>query len=64
MPNYRDLLARKRPGAHEPLRGEILSMEALEEQARALAARFTLAPRTTGGRDVLGRLRENVRSLR
>ncbi|HEX7706028.1 MAG TPA: glucoamylase family protein, partial [Thermoanaerobaculia bacterium] len=39
-------------------------MEALEEQARALAARFTLAPRTTGGRDVLGRLRENVRSLR
>ena len=48
----------------QPLRGEILSLEALEEQARALAARFTLAPERRGGYDVLPRLRENVRSLR
>ncbi|MGZ5472813.1 MAG: GH36-type glycosyl hydrolase domain-containing protein [Thermoanaerobaculia bacterium] len=58
-------LTGKRPQTqNQPLRGEILSMEALEEQARALAARFTLAPGSTRGRDVLGRLRENVASLR
>ncbi|MGZ8869352.1 MAG: GH36-type glycosyl hydrolase domain-containing protein, partial [Thermoanaerobaculia bacterium] len=58
-------LTGKRPQTqNQPLRGEILSMEALEEQARALAARFTLAPGSTRGRDVLSRLRENVASLR
>jgi cyclic beta-1,2-glucan synthetase len=49
---------------NEPLRGEILSIEALEEQARVLAARFTLTPERTRGRDVLGRLRESIASLR
>jgi cyclic beta-1,2-glucan synthetase len=65
MPRNWNLTARKRhQKENEPLRGEVLSIEALEEQARLLAARFTLSPRTTRGRDVLGRLRENIESLR
>ncbi|MHB0970938.1 MAG: GH36-type glycosyl hydrolase domain-containing protein [Thermoanaerobaculia bacterium] len=65
MLKFLNLLARKRESkAHEPLRGEVLSMEALEEQARVLAARFTLSPGSSRGRDVLGRLNDNVESLR
>src|ERR1017187_9973761 len=56
---------RKHPSEEkEPLRAEILSLEALEEQARALAAGFTLRPGRSRGYDILGRLRDNVRSLR
>ncbi len=47
-----------------PLRGEILSLEGLEERARTLAAGFTLAPASSnGGRDVLPRLEGNIRAL-
>jgi cyclic beta-1,2-glucan synthetase len=62
--SWSSLFRRRHPEENGPLRGEILSLEALEEQARALAARFTLAPGRRSGFDVLGRLRENVRSLR
>jgi cyclic beta-1,2-glucan synthetase len=62
--SWSSLFRRRPPEENEPLRGEILSIEALEDQARALAGRFTLAPGRRSGYDVLGRLRENVRSLR
>ena len=62
--SWSSFFRRRHPEENGPLRGEILSLEALEEQARALAARFTLAPGRRSGSDVLGRLRENVRSLR
>ncbi len=47
-----------------PLRGEVLSLESLEERAKTLAAVFTLARRSAGGYDVLPRLDENLRVLR
>ena len=47
-----------------PLRGELLSLEGLEERAKTLAAGFTLAPASrAGGHDVLPRLDENLRVL-
>ena len=48
-----------------PLRGELLSVEHLEERARALAAGYTLArnPRR-GMRPFLPRLKDNARVLR
>ena len=49
----------------EPLRGELLSLEGLEERAKSLAGTFTLArdPRA-GKHEVLPRLAENLRVLR
>ncbi len=47
-----------------PLRGELLSLEGLEERAKTLAAVFTLAPASrAGGHEVLARLEENLRVL-
>ena len=47
-----------------PFRDELLSIERLEERARSLAARFTVAPAHRGARGVLPRLEENARLLR
>ena len=48
-----------------PLRAELLNVERLEEQARALAARHTLARKTRrGAADFLSRLDDNARVLR
>jgi cyclic beta-1,2-glucan synthetase len=48
-----------------PLRGELLNVERLEDQARALAARHTLARKTRrGASDFLSRLDDNARVLR
>ena len=48
-----------------PLRDELLSIERLEERAKALAARFTLDPgQRRGARNVLPRMDENARALR
>jgi cyclic beta-1,2-glucan synthetase len=61
-----DLLRnRPPPPLGKPLRDELLSIERLEERARALAARFTLDPnpRSTS-RNVLPRFAENTRVLR
>jgi|CXWL01.1.fsa_nt_gi cyclic beta-1,2-glucan synthetase len=47
-----------------PLRGEVLSLEGLEDHAKRLAVLFTLAPAARRGRhDVLPRLEENTRIL-
>ncbi len=50
-----------------PLRGELLSLEGLEERAKTLAAVFTLVPASrasrAGGHDVLPRLEGNIRAL-
>ena len=56
---------RRRPGIAEPLRAELLSIERLEERARALAAEFTLArnPRRKA-RPFFQRLDDNARVLR
>ncbi len=46
------------------LRGEVLSLEGLEERAKTLAAVFTMAPASrAGGHDVLHRLEDNIRLL-
>ncbi len=47
-----------------PLRGEVLSLESLEERAKTLAAVFTLARQGGGGYAVLPRLDENLRVVR
>ena len=48
-----------------PLRGEVLSLEGLEERAKTLAAAFTLARESRrGGHDVLPRLNANLGFLR
>ena len=53
------------PEAVRPLRDELLSIERLEERARALAARFTLDPNPRrASRNVLPRLEDNARVLR
>ena len=53
------------PEAEKPLRDELLSIERLEERARALAARFTLDPNPRrASRSVLPRFDENARVLR
>src|SRR5260221_2526161 len=57
--------ARPLPLAPEkPLRDELLSIERLEERAKSLAARFTLAPRSWRVRRVAPRLADNARALR
>ncbi|HEU4765681.1 MAG TPA: hypothetical protein VFT93_08545, partial [Candidatus Eisenbacteria bacterium] len=58
--------SRRAPGSdREPLRGELLSVEHLEERARVLAASYTVArnPRRRARR-LLPRLHENARVLR
>ncbi len=51
--------------AEKPLRDELLSIERLEERARALAARFTLDPNPRRvSRNVLPRFDDNARVLR
>ncbi|MCU0240962.1 MAG: carbohydrate-binding protein, partial [Vicinamibacteria bacterium] len=48
-----------------PLRDELLSVERLEERAKALAARFTLEPdRRRSARNVYPRFEDNARTLR
>ena len=56
---------RPRPEPEQPLRAELLSIERLEERARALAASFTLArnPRRNV-RPFFARLEDNARVLR
>jgi cyclic beta-1,2-glucan synthetase len=56
---------RPRPEPEKPLRAELLSIERLEERARALAASFTLArnPRPKS-RPFFARLEDNARVLR
>ena len=55
----------RRPEPEKPLRAELLSLERLEERAKALAASFTLArdPRRKV-RAFFGRLDDNARVLR
>src|SRR5207247_4524854 len=55
----------RRPEAHEPLRPAVLSIQRLEERARALAVSFTLArdPRRKA-RPFFSRLEDNARVLR
>jgi cyclic beta-1,2-glucan synthetase len=53
------------PRAEKPLRDELLSIEGLEDRARALAARFTLDPNPRrASRNVLPRFDDNARVLR
>jgi cyclic beta-1,2-glucan synthetase len=53
------------PAAQKPLRDELLSIERLEERARALAGRFTLDPNPRrASRNVLPRFEDNARVLR
>jgi cyclic beta-1,2-glucan glucanotransferase len=53
------------PAPEAPLRDELLSIERLEERARALAARFTLDPNPArASRNVLPRFEDNARVLR
>jgi cyclic beta-1,2-glucan synthetase len=47
-----------------PFRDELLTAERLDERARSLAARFTVAPVRRAPRSVLPRFDENVRVLR
>ena len=56
---------RRRSAEALPLRGEVLSLEGLEERARTLAAAFTLTrEKGRNGHDVLPRLDENLAFLR
>src|SRR3989441_10262274 len=62
---FRLLGNRAPPMAEKPLRDELLSIERLEERARALAARFTLDPNPRrASRNVLPRFDDNARVLR
>jgi cyclic beta-1,2-glucan synthetase len=59
------LLRSRPPPPEKPLRDELLSIERLEERARALAARFTLDTSARGtARDTLARFEDNARCLR
>ena len=48
----------------KPLRDELLSIERLEERAKSLAARFTVAPASRRARRLFPRLGDNARVLR
>src|SRR5581483_6822908 len=51
-------------GSERPIPTELLSVERLEEEARALAARFTIDPRPRrGGRNAFRRLDRNAKAL-
>ena len=53
------------PAPQKPLRDELLSIERLEERAKALAARFTLDPNPRRiARNVFPRFDDNARVLR
>ncbi len=55
---------RPRPRAEKPLRDELLSTERLEERAKSLAARFTIATKPhRRARDVFPRFDDNARVL-
>jgi cyclic beta-1,2-glucan synthetase len=59
------LRGRRSPVAERPLRDELLSIERLEERAKALAARLTLDPKPgRPARDVFPRFDDNARVLR
>jgi len=64
-PRLRRFRVRRRREVEKPLRAELLSIERLEERARALAASFTLArnPRRKA-RPFFSRLEDNARVLR
>ncbi|HVR72264.1 MAG TPA: DUF3131 domain-containing protein, partial [Vicinamibacteria bacterium] len=58
------LFARVKPRPERPFRDELLSIEGLEERAKALAARFTLDPsRRRGPRQAYRRLDDNANVL-
>jgi cyclic beta-1,2-glucan synthetase len=58
------LFGRRAPEAEKPLREELLSVEGLEERAKALAARFTVDPRSRRATPSLfPRLDDNARVL-
>src|SRR5580704_14816486 len=58
-------LSFRRPSPPEkPLRDELLSIERLEERAKSLAARFTVAPVSRQARRLFPRLADNARVLR
>ena len=58
------LFGQRAPGAEKPLRDELLSIERLEERAKALAARFTVDPRSRrAAPSVFPRLEDNSRVL-
>jgi cyclic beta-1,2-glucan synthetase len=62
---HRRFRNRRHSRVEKPLRAELLSIERLEERARALAASFTLARQTQiGDRRFFRRLDENARVLR
>ena len=62
---FRRLGGRAAHPAEGPLRDELLSIERLEERARALAARFTLHPNPRrAARNILPRFEDNARVLR
>jgi cyclic beta-1,2-glucan synthetase len=54
----------REPGPQKPFRDELLTLELLEERARALGARFTVDPRRRAARSVFPRFEENARLLR
>ncbi len=61
----RRLRRRRTPAADGPLRDELLSIERLEERAKALAARLTVDPTPRrAARDVFPRFDDNARVLR
>jgi cyclic beta-1,2-glucan synthetase len=63
--SLRRLGRRGTPRAEKPLRDELLSIERLEERAKALAARLTLDPNPRRpARDVFPRFHDNARVLR
>src|ERR1700730_16357108 len=55
---------RRASAPEKPLRDELLSIERLEERAKSLAARFTVAPASRRARRLFPRLGDNARVLR
>ena len=64
--SFRKVRPARTGDSSRPLRGELLSVEHLEERARVLAAQYTLTRGPRGGRSrvLLTRLRDNTRVLR
>ena len=61
----RKLWNNKAPSSEKPFRDELLSKEALEERALALAASFTIDPTPRRrGRNIFPRFDDNARVLR
>ncbi len=55
---------RRVPAPEPPLRDELLSIERLEERAKSLAARFTVAPKSRRAKSLFPRLSDNAKMLR